>query len=245
MVTFGTIAELWRYPVSSMGGERLQIAELLLGGIDGDRLWGVLDKRTSEVAGPEKRRHWRPLPNLSSRLGADGPEIGNGDGAWLPASSAEAAQLVSNHLGIPAELQPHSKFQAHEQGRIAPRYDRADIHIVTTASMRTLAELLPDPEQVDSRRFRPNVVIETDSSFTGFAERQIIGRTLQIGDVRLTVTEPCARCAFTSIAQGNLTFEPSVLHKIAQHGDGGFGAYCAVVEGGEVSVGNEVLLCEE
>ena len=35
------IAELWRYPVKSMGGERLDAAEVLGGGIVGDRRWAL------------------------------------------------------------------------------------------------------------------------------------------------------------------------------------------------------------
>ncbi|MFP5488984.1 MAG: MOSC N-terminal beta barrel domain-containing protein, partial [Acidimicrobiia bacterium] len=40
------IAEIWRYPVKSMGGERLDVADVTPDGIDGDRAWGVLDPTT-------------------------------------------------------------------------------------------------------------------------------------------------------------------------------------------------------
>jgi hypothetical protein len=39
----GKVAELWRYPVSSMAGEQLAVARVEAGGIAGDRIWGVLE----------------------------------------------------------------------------------------------------------------------------------------------------------------------------------------------------------
>lgn len=242
MMLFGRVSQVWRYPVSSMGGESLQAVNVQEGGILGDRIWGVVDTRSSEVAGPEKRRHWRPLPNLFSRLRPDGPEIGRSDGSWLKADSTEAQKLVSDHLEFPAELRPHVPFETEQEGHVAPRYQRADLHIVTTASMTKLAGLLPDPAQADPRRFRPNLVIETERSFEGFAEHRIVGRKLQIGETVIAVTEPCARCSFTALAQGNLAFEPTVLQSIASHGEGGFGVLCAVERAGEVRLGDEVTL---
>jgi uncharacterized protein len=243
MTAFGRIKEIWRYPISSMGGERLDGTELAQGGIQGDRIWGIIDRRDGTVAAPEKRKHWRPLPNLLARLKGDRPEIGL-DGSWIDAGSSLAGELVSAFLDFPAALHPHVPFGSEAQDHIAPRYQRADIHIVTSASMNRLAGLLADPSQVDSRRFRPNIVIETDASQDGFVEQQIIGKVLSIGEARIMISESCARCTFTALAQGDLTFEPAVLQTIARHGEGGFGALCQVVEPGKVRLGDRVTLNE-
>src|SRR4051812_29390546 len=40
------VEELWRYPVKSMGGERLEVADVDAWGIDGDRQWAVIDVAT-------------------------------------------------------------------------------------------------------------------------------------------------------------------------------------------------------
>lgn len=243
MNVLGRIAELWRYPVSSTGGERIADARIVNGGIPGDRLWGVVDLRDGEVAGPERRRHWRTLPNLPSRLGADGhPQLGDGQAGWHPAGSAEADAVLAAFLGFPAALRPHVPFEMRQDGHVAPRYARADLHLLTTASMRRLGELTSDPGEIDSRRFRPNVVVETDAGYEGFAEHALVGRTLAIGEVRIEISEPCARCAFTALAQGELAFRPEVLHAIARHGEGGFGVLCKVVRAGRVSVGDPVAI---
>jgi uncharacterized protein YcbX len=244
MRLFGTIREIWRYPVSSMGGERLDAADLTAGGIPGDRIWGVARTDDGEVAGPERRRYWRPLPNLFSRLGEERPQVGKGDDVWLDAATAEAEALVSSFLDMKVALKPHSPFETAEEGRIPPRYQRAGLHVLTTASMRTLAELVPDPGEIDPRRFRPNIVIETGPEFDGFAEHRFVGGRLAVGDAMIAISEPCARCSFTALAQGELAFEPAVLHRIAQHGDGGFGVLCAVERPGAIRPGDEVRLIE-
>jgi uncharacterized protein YcbX len=238
----GHVGEIWRYPVSSMGGERLTSANVGPDGVVADRLWGVVDTRDGDVAAPEKRRHWRPLPNLSSRMGEAGPEIGSGDETWLPADSAEAAALLSAHLGFPAAPMPHTPHETSRPGHVAPRYARADLHLLTTASMRKLADLLGNPGEIDSRRFRPNILVETGHEFDGFAEQQLVGSRLTIGEVTIVISESCARCSFTALAQGKLSFEPAVLHQIAQHGDGGFGVLCSVESAGSIRVGDEVTL---
>jgi uncharacterized protein YcbX len=238
----GHIREIWRYPVSSMGGERLTSANVGPGGVAADRLWGVVDTRDGDVAAPEKRRHWRPLPNLSSRMGETGPEISSSDEVWLPADSAEARALLSAHLGFPAALMPHTPHETSRPGHVAPRYARADLHLLTTASIRKLADLLGNPGEIDSRRFRPNIVVETGHEFDGFAEQRLVGSRLTIGEVTIVISESCARCSFTALAQGKLSFEPAVLHQIAQHGGGGFGVLCSVESAGSIRVGDEVSL---
>lgn len=240
MQSFGRVIELWRYPVSSMGGERLEQARLSPGGFEHDRLWGIVEAQSGEIAAPENRKPWRPLPNLHSRIGPDGIEVSDGDSAWLPVDSAEAAEMASRFLGFPAAFRPHLPYGSEAEGRIAPRYQRADIHLLTTASLRELGDLLGRPEEVQPRRFRPNIVVETDPEFTGLVEQRLIGRKLAIGDAIVTFSEPCARCTFTALAQGELAFMPAVLHKISQHGEGGFGALCTVEGEATLRVGDTI-----
>jgi len=97
---------------------------------------------------------------------------------------------------------------------------------------------------VHPRRFRRNIVVETEPGFSGLVEHQLIGRKLVVGDAEITFTEPCARCTFTALAQGHLSFLPAVLHKISQHGQGGFGALCKVEGTATIRVGDRLSLAE-
>src|SRR5690606_1023063 len=110
-------------------------------------------------------------PNLFSRLGDRGPEIGIGDGEWFAAGSAEADALVSEFLDFPSSLLPHTPFETEKPGHVAPRYGRADLHLLTTASMTKLGDLLGRPEEIDSRRFRPNIVVESVDGQEGFVDQ--------------------------------------------------------------------------
>ena len=45
----GSVAELWRFPVKSMKGERLAQAELTQAGLVGDRAYALIDVNTGKV----------------------------------------------------------------------------------------------------------------------------------------------------------------------------------------------------
>ena len=61
------VAELWRYPVKSLAGERLTQAEIRPDGIVGDRLVQVYDARGHVVTA---RKH----PDLLGHRGTLGPD---------------------------------------------------------------------------------------------------------------------------------------------------------------------------
>src|SRR5580765_7857293 len=45
----GTVEQIWRYPVKSMAGEKLQECEVGSLGLPGDRGWAIRDEEKSEV----------------------------------------------------------------------------------------------------------------------------------------------------------------------------------------------------
>jgi len=54
----GTIAEIWRFPVKSMAGERLQTAEITSDGVVGDRAYALVDEATGDVVSAKNVRHF-------------------------------------------------------------------------------------------------------------------------------------------------------------------------------------------
>src|SRR3989454_4377808 len=97
------VAELWRYPVKSLAGERLERAELTVDGIAGDRVVHVRDARGRVITARTQPK----LLGLSATLGPDGePRIGGRP--WASGESAAAVheadrkstRLNSSHLVI-------------------------------------------------------------------------------------------------------------------------------------------------
>lgn len=43
------VTQIWRYPIKSVGGERLERANVTELGVDGDRRWGLVDDSTGFV----------------------------------------------------------------------------------------------------------------------------------------------------------------------------------------------------
>jgi uncharacterized protein len=119
-------------------------------------------------------------------------------------------------------------------------FDSAVVHVLTTATLDRLRELYPQG-RFETRRFRPNIVVDTANGVEGFAEDAWIGQTLMIGDtVRLSITGPCPRCVMTTLPQGDLPKDPGILRTAAQHNQVNVGVYASVLRGGRVRRGDAV-----
>jgi uncharacterized protein YcbX len=121
-------------------------------------------------------------------------------------------------------------------------FDAGVIHILTTATLERLRELYP-AGRFEVRRFRPNIVVETDAGVKDFVENEWIGRTIAIGDtVRLSITRPCSRCVMTTLPQADLPRDNGILRAIAQHNRAQAGVYASVLRGGTIRRGDEIRL---
>jgi uncharacterized protein len=121
-------------------------------------------------------------------------------------------------------------------------FDIGVVHLLTTATLDRLRELYPQG-RFEIRRFRPNVVVETESGPKDFVENAWIGHTLTIGEeVRLSVTEPCPRCVMITLPQGDLPKDVGILRTAARHNQVNVGVYASVVQGGTVRRGDAIRL---
>src|SRR5215211_3355528 len=120
-------------------------------------------------------------------------------------------------------------------------FDAFPIHLLTTASLRSLARHAPDTAW-DARRFRPNFLIETSDGVEGLVESDWGGRHLRVGGLRLRCEMPAPRCSMTIQAQAGLPKDPRVLRTIVKEAGQSLGMYASVESAGRVSVGDEVTL---
>ena len=136
------------------------------------------------------------------------------------------------------------------QGRFA---DYAAVHLLTTATLDRLRALSPHG-RFAVQRFRPNIVVEPPAGQPGFVENAWVGHTLAIGEeVRLVITDPCARCVMTTLPQGDLPRDLGILRTVAQHNQvripvlGGearpsVGVWAFVLQGGTIRRGDAVRI---
>lgn len=234
----GTIAELWRYPVSSMAGERLARLQVEADGVAGDRIWGLLDAATGRIASPGREKHFLGVPRAHARVAGHGVALSLDGERWTGPQDAALLEGLSRAFGFTPLLKP---FDAAGSGGFRPRYEHAPIHLVTTAALRSLAQELPG-SVIDARRFRPNILVDWPEGAEPVPEHRWIGREIRIGEVVLRGREPCGRCGFITIAQDGLPLDIEILRAVVKRHERNFGIYCDVVAPGEIAAGAAVTL---
>jgi uncharacterized protein YcbX len=120
-------------------------------------------------------------------------------------------------------------------------FDAFPLHLVTTASLATLARHAPG-SRVDPRRFRANFVLEPVAGAGDLPELTWCGGPLRIGSAEVRIEVPCARCVMTTVEQGELPKDPSVLRAIVRELDQSLGVYATVTTTGRIAVGDRVEL---
>ena len=226
------VKQLWRYPVKSMLGEACASLRVDARGAEGDRGYAVRDAQGKLGSGKTSGRHQRMDGLFGFRASTinGAPSVTFPDGRTMQGSDPGIHIALSSALGLPVTLVKESGM---------PHFDSAPIHIVTTASLAWLRQVLPNGK-VDERRFRPNLLIEAEGAAP--LEQEWIGKTLQVGNLRLRVTDPTERCRMVTLAQSDLPEDLGVLREIAQRQDAQFGVYADVVAPGEVRVGDPVKI---
>jgi uncharacterized protein YcbX len=259
----GTINELWRFPVKSMQGSRVEALDVGPNAVVGDRAWGVVDPAAGRVL---SAKHWPALllasAAIDDRTGAvtvtlpDGTTHEAGDPATDAALSAWLDHPVVLRQppagdGLPYELpteawddtSPTWEFPGPPGG---PFVDLAAAHLLTTASLAAAAALHPEGRW-DVRRFRPTALVDTGPDQEGFVEDDWVGKAVQLGDdVVVSPFMPTVRCAMTTRAQppvgseAGLDKDVDIAKTLNHHHDLNLGVYCAITSPGTVRVGDAV-----
>ncbi|WP_329488235.1 MOSC N-terminal beta barrel domain-containing protein [Kitasatospora sp. NBC_01246] len=230
----GVIEQLWRYPVKSTGGERLDSVELDERGLAGDRLYAVRDGAGKLGSGKNTRRFRRMdgLLRLSSRLGRrlDGPELFDPLGRPV----ADPTTFLRAYLQRPDVALAREDAVSH--------FDQLPVSVLTTATLDWVCGAAPSVV-VDVRRFRPNILLRTPPGTPPFVEDGWFGREGGAGTgARLSFVRASERCAMTTVAQPGLPHAPEILKAIVQAHDGRLDALAEVVAPGRLSVGDELSL---
>jgi uncharacterized protein YcbX len=234
------VSQLWRYPVKSLAGQRVEQADVGPLGIAGDRGFGLVDLDTGLVLTA------RRVPELLFAA------------AELDASADAAARVrlpdgtvAADDAALSAWLRRRVQLRRpapDEQGRyeIARNDDRPDgewmqwdgpegvFHDSGRARLSIVSEA--GLGGWDVRRFRANVVV------AGGDERALVGERVRIGGVELEVVKEIDRCVMVTRPQPGLDRDKGVLVDVHRQRAGNFGVGALVAVPGPMAVGDPVLL---
>jgi uncharacterized protein len=237
--TIGHVEALFRYPVKSMGGERLDAATLGWHGFDGDRRLAL--RRMDDRSGFP----WltaSKLPDLvlfTPHRREDGPQedvpthVRTPDGDVMPVFGEDLATEVGRRHGAPVQMMQlnHGIF------------DEASISVIASETVREIGRLAG--RSADVRRFRPNVVVRLLRSGP-FQEDEWVGGMLSFGEgddaPAIAVTMRDARCSMVNLDPDSASPAPEVLKAVVRANQNNAGIYGVVTRIGRLAVGQSILL---
>src|SRR4029077_15826188 len=244
LIEIGFVEAIFRYPVKSMGGERLDAANLGWHGLDGDRRLAF--RRMNDRSGFP----WltaSKLPDLiqfaplrrrgdAREDGAQGDlptHIRTPDGEEMPVFGEDLAAEVGRRYGAPVEMMQlnHGIF------------DEANISVIAFDTVREIGRLAA--QSPDGRRFRPNVVARLLRSVP-FQEDKWLGGVLSFGEgddaPAITVTMRDVRCSMVNLDPDSASPAPEVLKAVVRANQNHAGVYGAVTRTGRLAVGQTIIL---
>lgn len=257
MSIIGKVESLWRYPVKSMRGEELDEAFAGYSGIYGDRLFAFRSSAKHKgfpyftARDQRKLLQYRPrfrYPDKAARpINLIEAESKNANP--LLADLAELVVDVETPVGKtlaiddPAliEMLRSDIDQKHQVTLMQSQRAMTDCRPVSIFSLQSAQQLAEETgTPVDKRRFRANVYVDLTSA-NGFAENELVGRSVRIGSkVIITILERDPRCVIITLDPDTGEQAPAILKKVAQAHDGMAGVYGAVLVEGMLHNGDPV-----
>jgi MOSC domain-containing protein len=233
----GRISAIFRYPVKSMAGEALDVATLGWHGIDSDRRFAF--RRVTDTSGfpwltaskLPQMIVYKPFARDRDASESVPTHVRNPDGREYAIRSDELRQEISARYGGDVELM-NLKHGIFDEGLVS---------IISLGTVRSIER--ESGRDIDLRRFRPNVVIETNSG-EPFAEDKWVGQTLRFGDgeaaVRITMRDE--RCVMINLDPDTAERDSEVMKTVVRLNENCAGVYSTVVQAGELRVGQVVSL---
>lgn len=261
MAVVGTVESLWRYPVKSMRGERMDASFIGFAGAYGDRLFAFKSAGSPKgfpyLTGREQAELLRYRPRFRSPAKAALPP--NLADAERMAPGITPAYAAPDDLAVEVEtpsgdvlaIDDPALIKRLSQGLAAKhiltlvRSDRSltdcrPVSLISVQSVSRLGEELGTP--LDQRRFRANVYLDLGGA-NGFAENDFVGKRLKLGaKAVVAILERDPRCAMITLDPETGTSNPAVLKTVADAHGGTAGLYAAVLVEGSVRPGDAIEL---
>lgn len=261
MSIIGKVDTLWRYPVKSMRGEELDQAFASYSGIYGDRVFAFRSSANHKGFPYFTAREQRRLLQYRPRFRY--PDKATRPINLIEAESRNANPLVADLAELVVDVEtPHGKTvaindptliemlradvdQKHQVTLMQSQRAMTDCRPVSVFSLQSAQQLAEETgTRIDKRRFRANVYLDLTSA-NGFAENELVGRSVKIGPkVVISILERDARCVIITLDPDTGEQAPAILKKVAQAHDGMAGVYGVVLVEGLMHKGDPVELLE-
>jgi uncharacterized protein YcbX len=238
-IELGHISDIFRYPVKSMAGEKLDSAKIGWNGIEGDRRFAF--RRLADHG---------DFPWLTaSRL----PELL----LYKPIGRQDAAgEALPTHIRAPNGREYGIRDEAL-QNEIASRhgaivelmqfrhgiFDEGAVSAIALGTIRSITR--EAGHEADVRRFRPNLVIDTQGA-QAFDEDQWVGKILEFErdgtGAAISVTMRDKRCVMINFDPDTAEADAEMMKTVIRRNDNYAGVYGTVIRTGELHVGQVVIL---
>jgi uncharacterized protein YcbX len=218
----GSVAEIWRYPVKSMGGERLESCLIAETGLEGDRRWALVDGTPSRAGKPLTVREAEQLLTYRARLAGGRVQVVTRGGETRFLDDRLVADLAAE-TSRPLTLREAAGLN----------YDDSPVLVVNLNSVAAFE--LSAGVEVDRRRFRANLYLE---GLEPEEEVRWLGRRIRAGDAALEVVSRCERCVVITRDPDTTQASPELLRVLTKASDTCMGVYCRVVRPGMVATGD-------
>jgi uncharacterized protein len=237
-IKIGEIEALFRYPVKSMSGERLDVADLGWHGLEGDRRlafrrmedrggfpWLTASKLPELILFAPLRRGSAVEGDLPTHVRTPGGEemaiFGQGLAEEIGRRHRSPVQMMQLKHGI---------------------FDEASVSVITSDTVREIGKLAAQP--LDIRRFRPNIVVGSLRA-APFEESEWVGGVLSFGEgadsAAVSVTLRDERCSMVNFDPDSARPAAEVLKAIVRAQQNLAGVYGTVTRRGRLSVGQPIL----
>jgi uncharacterized protein YcbX len=242
MIHVGYVREITRYPIKSMAGIATESALVGWHGLEGDRRFAF--RRIGDNGGfPWLSASKLPELVLYQPVGCDKSSgeqfpthVRTPSGPLLAVGSDELNHAITERFGSAVELMQlkHGIF------------DEAPISVISQSTINNIGREAGLIDNLDRRRFRPNLLIETDND-TPFFEDTWIGRTLLFGDrdaagPAVHVTMPDLRCVMINLDPDTAEKDPRLMKTVGRLNQSNAGVYATVMHTGTIRVGDRVWL---
>jgi len=238
-IEIGTIEGVFRYPVKSMRGERLEAATLGLYGIEGDRRFAL---RRLDARGGMPWLTASKLPELVLYT----PLRGSGEPDDAPPThvrTPEGRELALYDDTLAADVARRCGTDVQMMQLRHGIFDEAVVSVIAADTVREIARL--SETAADVRRFRPNVLVRSHRA-SAFEEDEWVGGVLTFGEgpdaPTVAVTTRDLRCTMLNIEPDTATLAPSIMKAVVRVNDNHAGVYATVTRPGRIAVGQRIVL---